>query len=160
MASTGRVFFAGVATTFVILTIGFGGGVMLAKSAVEPSAERPSSANVLPVRVILPASAEPAAQPQPPVRIAEPENPPRPAATQDAPQVIQTDQKSEGAQRRRAIAEEQTRKKLAERKARREAARIAIQQQEHQQRQKRQVGIVAFGPDDAQPPGGGAFFGN
>jgi hypothetical protein len=33
MASNARIFFAGVGTTFVILAIGFGGGLMLAKSA-------------------------------------------------------------------------------------------------------------------------------
>jgi len=159
MASNGRVFFAGVGTTFVILAIGFGGGLMLAKSAVEPSAERQSTANVLPpARVILPASAVPATPPQPPGQIAEPENSPRAITSQDAPQAIQMYKQTERAQRRKARAEEQ-RKKLAERKARREAARMAIQQQERQQRQRQQVGIVAFGPDE-DARGIGGFFGN
>ncbi len=38
MASNARIFFAGVGTTFVILAIGFGGGAMLAKSALQPAA--------------------------------------------------------------------------------------------------------------------------
>jgi hypothetical protein len=35
MNSSAHVFFAGVGTTFVILAIGFGGGLMLAKTAVQ-----------------------------------------------------------------------------------------------------------------------------
>ena len=35
MTSHARIFFAGVGTTFVILAIGFGGGVLLATSAVQ-----------------------------------------------------------------------------------------------------------------------------
>ena len=35
MTSHARIFFAGVGTTFVILAIGFGGGVLLATSAVK-----------------------------------------------------------------------------------------------------------------------------
>ena len=55
MTSSGRIFFAGVGTTFVILTIGFGAGLMLAKASIEPSARSYSSAEPLPpVRVILP----------------------------------------------------------------------------------------------------------
>ena len=35
MASNFRIFFAGVGTTFIILGVGFGGGLMMAKSALE-----------------------------------------------------------------------------------------------------------------------------
>ena len=48
MASNARVFFAGVATTFVVLAVGFSGGLILAKSALHDrpqqlraSSERP-----------------------------------------------------------------------------------------------------------------------
>jgi hypothetical protein len=35
MTSSARIFFAGVGTTFAILIVGFGGGLMMAKSAVH-----------------------------------------------------------------------------------------------------------------------------
>jgi hypothetical protein len=64
MASTARIFFAGVATTFVILAGGFGAGLMLAKSAVQEPPPRIGASSEAPsgMRVILPASAEPALQ--------------------------------------------------------------------------------------------------
>ena len=38
MATTTGAFFAGIGTTFVVLAFGFGGGLMMAKSALhEPS---------------------------------------------------------------------------------------------------------------------------
>jgi hypothetical protein len=59
MASNARIFFAGVGTTFVILAISFGGGLMLAKSALhDPSGQtRANSEAARGMRVILPASA-------------------------------------------------------------------------------------------------------
>jgi hypothetical protein len=35
MATSAKAFFAGIGATFVILAVGFGGGIMLAKSALE-----------------------------------------------------------------------------------------------------------------------------
>ena len=67
MASTSRIFFAGVGTTFVILALGFGGGLMLANTALkEPSSlqARANSNSMSPVRVILPTTAEAAQPPQ------------------------------------------------------------------------------------------------
>ena len=66
MSSNARVFFAGVGTTFVILAVGFGTGLMMASSTLQDTTGRAGSTSVrlAPVRVILPASAEPA-QPQP-----------------------------------------------------------------------------------------------
>ncbi|MBR1152326.1 hypothetical protein [Bradyrhizobium sp. JYMT SZCCT0428] len=69
MASSARIFFAGVGTTFVILGVGFGSGLLMANSALKErsgyqartAAELPS-----PVRVILPTTAEAAQPPQPP----------------------------------------------------------------------------------------------
>ena len=41
MASNVRIFFAGVGTTFILLGVGFGGGLMMAKSALEePTGDR------------------------------------------------------------------------------------------------------------------------
>ena len=68
MTSQARIFVAGVATTFVILAIGFGGGVLLATSAVKDngSAVRRnpeiSQMTVPATRVVHPASSEPVAQ--------------------------------------------------------------------------------------------------
>jgi type IV secretory pathway VirB10-like protein len=159
MASNARVFFAGVGTTFVILAIGFGGGLMLAKTAMEPSASSHSIADQLPpVRVILPASAEAAMPPpQPPVEpAAAPEPSPPVMAAKEAQQAFEKEKQIERAERRKAEAEERARrKKYAERKARREAARLVNRQQEQQ------PGILAFGVDGDQSRGGaGSFFGN
>lgn len=161
MASNARVFFAGVGTTFFILAIGFSGGLMLAKSAMEPTASAPSIADRLPpARIILPASAE-AATPSPsPVEAIPPSQPPTsPVPVKEAQPAPEKDKQVERAERRKAEAEERARrKKYAERKARREAARLAIQQKE--QHQARQPGILAFGGDADQSSGAANFFGN
>jgi len=157
MASSGRIFFAGVGTTFVILAIGFGAGLMLAKASIEPAARSYSSADPLPpVRVILPASADPALPSQTPVQIADtpPENQ-RAAPLNEALQAFETEKPIDRAERRKAEADERgRRKKVAERKA----ARLA-QEQEQRQRSKQQASILAFGQADDQPRGGG-FFGH
>ena len=72
MASNAVVFFAGVGTTFVILTAGFGSGLVFTKAAFEDT-RVPARADTRPppsVRVILPAYGEPAqgAASQPPTR--------------------------------------------------------------------------------------------
>ena len=78
MTSNARIFFAGVGTSFVILAVGFGGGLMLAKSALhdQPPQMRASSEPTPGMRVILPPSAEPA------IQVAE-----RTAALEPKPQV-------------------------------------------------------------------------
>jgi hypothetical protein len=61
LASSASVFIAGVGTTFIILGVGFGGGLMMAKSALkEPTGYqvRASAEAASPVRVILPSPAE------------------------------------------------------------------------------------------------------
>ena len=62
MSTHARVFFAGVGTTFVILAVGFGTGLMMASSTLQDTTARAGSTSVrlAPARVILPASAEPA----------------------------------------------------------------------------------------------------
>jgi outer membrane biosynthesis protein TonB len=157
MASNARIFFAGVGTTFVILAIGFGGGLILAKTAMEPSASSRSVADQPPpVRVILPASAEAAMPPQPPVEPAAAPEPAPPVAVKETQQALEKEKQIERAERRKAEADERARRnKYAERKARREAARLVNRQQEQQ------PGILAFGGDGDQSRGGaGLFFGN
>ena len=158
MASNARVFLAGVGTTFVILAIGFGGGVMLAKTAMEPSVSSRLIADRLsPVRIILPASAEAAMPPQPPVELAAAPEPSSPVlAANEARRAFEREKQIERAERRKTEAEELARrKKYAERKARREAARLV------NQKQGQQPGILALGGDGDQSRGGaGSFFGN
>ena len=62
MSSNARIFFAGVGTTFVILAVGFGADLMMASSTLPDTARRAGSTSerLAPVRVVLPASAEPA----------------------------------------------------------------------------------------------------
>jgi hypothetical protein len=159
MASNTRVFFAGAGTALVILALGFGGGLMLAKTSLEPTGPSRSVADRLPpVRVILPASADAATPSQAPVQT---------VAFQDAPQLLPVSaeaqqaaekqkQASERIERRKAEAEERARRKrYAERKEKREAARLAHQQQ-NQHPPTMQAG-VAFERDDDQSRGGGLF---
>lgn len=171
MPSTTRAFFIGVATTFAILTAGFGGGLMLANNQMEPapSAQTRSAAGRLPVvRVILPSSAEAARPPEAPAVTAQLEGASQPVAvaqpvaelspvdpTKAAQQAPEKDQQADRASRRKAEAEEREhRKRVAERKARRDATRIARQMQQQEQiPQKREPGILAF--DDQQTPGFG-----
>jgi hypothetical protein len=153
MASSAHIFFAGVGTTFIIFAAGFGGGLLLAKSAVhDPSPKAlASSEQISPVRVILPASAEPA-QPQqqapPAVSIPEP---------QPEVQQIQKFQPVDEAQaeNRKVQAEKRERlQRYAERKARRIAAARAKRQIEQPPRPE--PAIMAFGDG----PRIGGFFGN
>jgi hypothetical protein len=59
------MFFAGVGTTALLLGAGFGGGLMLARTAMEPASQtRATAADRLPpARVVLPASGETASAP-------------------------------------------------------------------------------------------------
>jgi hypothetical protein len=162
MASSARIFFAGVGTTFIILGAGFGGGLMMAKSALkEPtgyqtraSAEPPS-----PARVILPSSAEAAQPPQPSQPIdTTPQPSPQLQPVKEAEplgekQVEKVDtRKTEAGQRER-------RKRYAERKAKRQLER-AKRQQQIEQGERQEVPILAFGGDERRQGGGFGFFGN
>jgi hypothetical protein len=166
-------FFAGVGTTFVILAIGFGGGLMMAKTAMEPrafeQARSPAPADATPpIRVILPASSEPAMPPQPslmtPQHTAQQTSSP-PAAP--APAVKEAgatpDKAVEKVDTRKAEADErERRKRAAERKARL-ASEKARRQQQPQQREvaeRRDAPIMAFGSDEAPRRSGFGFFGN
>ena len=164
MASNAGIFFAGVGTTFIILGAGFGGGLMMATSALkEPTeyhnrgpAEPPS-----PDRVILPSTAEAAQPPQPSQQIAtvpEPALPPplqpvKEAQTPVESQVEKVDIKKAEAEQR------QRRKQHAERKAKRQAER-ARRQQQIEQGEHQEAPIMAFGGDEPRRSGGFGFFGN
>jgi hypothetical protein len=152
MASSVRIFFAGIGTTFLIMGAGFGGGLMLAKSALQnPSVQtRATSQAIDSVRVILPTTAEAAEAPQRPAAV------PVQAAVAD-PVVKVPEKQIEKVDTRKAEAEDHERKK---RKARRMAMRAERQMEARRQiAQKRapEPGIMAFGGDEMRPAG---LFGN
>jgi outer membrane biosynthesis protein TonB len=157
MATTTKAFIAGIGTTFVVLAIGFGGGLMMAKSALkEPSGyqARAASEHLGPVRVILPNSAEAAQPPQLPQQVATPPEP----ALQPAPQQKQA--AAEKPEPKKPDAEEQERKRrYAERKARRQAEARARVQRERQSPERVDAPVMAYGGDNT-PRFGGGFFGN
>jgi outer membrane biosynthesis protein TonB len=165
MSSKMRIFFAGVGTTFAILAVGFGGGLIMAKSALKEPAGYRARANteaimpaIMPVRVILPASAEAAQPPQPSAAaVAPPEPQPR---VQPSVKEVQApvEKQVEKADARKAEAEDRKRhRRYAEHKARKIAAARARQQQEPQTRERSEPGIMAFG---GEPRFGGGFLGN
>ena len=155
MASNAVAFFAGVGTTFVILTAGFSSGLVFTKAAFDDTraATRADPRPPPSVRVILPAYGEPAPsaipvsdQPQTEATLATPEaqtvrEAPTPAAHVSAPDP-RTVERNLRAERR----------KQAERKARKVAAARARQEMKAQTHQAPRV--MAFGGD------GPHFFGN
>ncbi len=162
MVSTVRIFFAGVGTTFGILAIGFGGGILMANSTLHDEVAQKRTLSEPPpgVRVIQPPSAQLAL-----ITAAAPVEAPAPETTKEQqapPQVIpnriQTQEKDKQAaraeQRKVEAADRERRKRSAERRSRRDAAR-AKQQQEQQQEGQPQPGILAFDGDG--PP---KVFGN
>jgi outer membrane biosynthesis protein TonB len=186
--SNARIFFAGVGTTILLIGTGFGGGLMLARTAMEPvPPSRETAADRLqPARIILPASAEAAPPPAPPateVALPNPSPPLEHAQTQVPPPAdvrtekdkraeraenekqaerAEKEKQAERAAQRKAEAEERDRRRrYAERKARREAARLKQQHDQQQQDAARQdrPGIMAFGVDDNHD-GPAGFFGN
>ena len=154
MASNAVVFFAGVGTTFVILTAGFGSGLVFTKAAFEDTraASRAEPRQAAPVRVILPAYGETAPStasvPDPPhteATLAGPEA----QSTREPTPVMQVSTPDTRAVERNLRAE---RRKQAERRARKVAAAKAKQEMKVQTHQ--QPGVMAFGGD------GPHFFGN
>ena len=164
MATSAGAFFAGIGTTFVILGVGFGGGLIMAESTLkEPSGlqARAASEALTPVRVILPSSAEAAQPPQEPHQQApSPPEPDMQSAIQPAKQVqAPVEKQAEKADTRKSEAEARERKRRhAERKAKRDAeARARLKQQ--QPREREGAPVMAFGGDSPSRFGGG-FFGN
>ena len=155
MASNAVVFFAGVGTTFVILTAGFSSGLVFTKAAFDDTrADTRADPRPPPsVRVILPAYGEPAPsaipvsdQPQTEATLATPEaqtvrEAPTPAAHVSAPDP-RTVERNLRAERR----------KQAERKVRKLAAARARQEMKAQTHPA--PSVMAFGGD------GPHFFGN
>ena len=166
MASNLRIFFAGVGTTFILLGVGFGGGLMMAKSALEePTGDRPRASSELPpARVILPSTTEAALPRQNPKEqqlvAASPETAPKPEA-QPAKEVVQApvQQQVYKVDTQKTKAEERARRKrVAERKAKWLAAEKAKQQ--HIEPDERSRGaVMAFGGDEPRQSGGFGFFG-
>src|SRR4051794_18752147 len=90
MASNAGIFFAGMGTTFIVLGAGFGGGLMMATSALkEPVGYQkpPSNDPPPPARVILPSTAEAAQPPQPAQQTVTAPEPPLPPPMQPAKEV-------------------------------------------------------------------------
>jgi hypothetical protein len=148
MASNARIFFAGVGTTFVILGAGFGGGMLMAKSALkEPVGYQARAASELPtpVRVILPTTAEAAQTPQ------LPQNAPQQVEQVTEPvRAAQPEMRVEKTDARKAEAEvRERRKRYAERKSKREAARA---RQQLRPREQEEAPVMAFGGDDVGRP--------
>ncbi|MDP1867848.1 hypothetical protein [Bradyrhizobium sp.] len=149
MPSSARIFVAGVLTTFVILALGFGGDLVLAQLASkEPSGYQTRASSVQPpaVRVILPASAEPAQQARAASAVPAPQPQIQPVKEVQAP--IEKQIQNAHAPRTSVAAEErrERRKRYAEQKSRRMDARA--KQQMEQTRQRSEAGILAFGGDD------------
>ena len=152
MASSARIFFAGVATTFAILAAGFGGGVMLARSALhdQPAQTRASAEPPAPARVILAATAAPA------VRAPEPAAPEPKAQIQPETQAAAAPIQVEKTDPKKAERESRAqRRRIAERKARKIAAERARRMEAQQPQQT--PGILAFGVDQSRH---GGLFGN
>jgi hypothetical protein len=145
MASNTSIFFAGIGTSFVILAVGFSGGLILAKSTLQdrPQQMRASSEPVPGMRVILPPSSEPAIQVAEGTASPEPKPPVQPAQEVQAP----VEQRVEKADLRKAEKDlKAERRRYAERKAKRIAAARARLQVEP--REQMVPGIMAFGGDD------------
>jgi type IV secretory pathway VirB10-like protein len=162
MSSNLRIFFAGVGTAFVILAIGFGGGLILAKSALKEATGYQARANtesITPARIILPASAEAAQPPQLSfAAAAAPEPQPQvqpPVKEVQAPVEKQVDK----ADTRKAEAEARDRRRrYAEHRARKIAVARARLQQEALTAERSEPGPMAYG--DERPRYGGGLFGN
>jgi len=155
MASNALVFFAGVGTTFVFLTAGFGSGLVFTRAAFDdkPISPRSDSKMPPPVRVILPAYGEqmpaPTSVPDQPYTDAVPASaPPEPGREAQAPSAkISVPDKRKEERNLRA-----ERRRQAEHKARR-VARARARQEMIKLPSREEPGIMAFG-------GGGHFFGN
>jgi outer membrane biosynthesis protein TonB len=184
MASTERIFFAGVATTVLLIGAGFGGGVLLGKAAVDAPqklTQRVASLDSLPppAKVILPDMAAAAAT-APAVQLAAaiPNTPPQ-AKAEPVPEVISvkdvSKQESEKQVARQTEAEKQrAAKKAAERERhKRNAAQKAtldaerkqqaqqqqVEQQQEALRQSQRPSLLSFDREDG-PPQRVSFFGN
>jgi hypothetical protein len=149
MASNARIFFAGVGTTFVILGVGFGGGLLMANSALKEPTSYQAKAKAepsTPARVIPLTTTEAAQPPQAPQPVAAVEPAPAPQAAPAETPVEKVDTK-------KAEKKERDRKRrIAERKVKRQLARA----RQHEPRQEARV--MAF-DEQPQQTAGFSFFG-
>lgn len=147
VATSTRAFFAGIGTTIVILAASFGGGLMMAKSALKEPSDyhtRATREAISPARVILPASAEPAQPPQLPQQHQQQASSP---LDMTQPPIQPAKQVDIG--KRKA---EERKRRYAERQARRQA------QKQRQPPQREGAPIMAFSGESTPRFGGG--FGN
>jgi type IV secretory pathway VirB10-like protein len=172
MASNAGIFFAGMGTTFVILGAGFGGGLMLATSALkeptvhqnkEPTVHqnRASAEPPSPVRVVLPSTAEAAQPPEsspPPQQSVTAPEPPPPQPMKEAQTTVENQVEKDNTKKAEAEQRER-RKRYAERKAKRQAEK-AKRQQQIEQGEQQKAPIMAFGGVEPRRISGFGFFGN
>jgi len=151
MVTNTSTFFAGVGTTFVILALGFGGGILLTRTVAEPRSEQQARApKEPPMRVILPASAEPAQPPQLSPTTSETAPPAQPPVKE----VVLPEKTIEKVDIHKAeAAEGERRKQSAERKAKRLAEK-AKRQHQIEMSQGHDAPIVAFGGNQSRQRGG------
>ena len=129
-----RIFYAGVGTTFVFLVIGFGGGVLLAKSVLKDNgSEATQTSQLVPVvRVVLPASNEPAPQvtadPPKPQLISE-QLPPKAESTPDPSHAYAQAHENQKTNRRLWA---EKRRERAERRAQRRARKYQAPQRQQE----------------------------
>ena len=85
--SNARIFFAGMGTSILLLGAGFSGGLILAKTAMEPVPQTRATAadRLQPARVVLPASADAAPTPTQPAADPKPATSEQPAPAQILP---------------------------------------------------------------------------
>ncbi|WP_426612527.1 hypothetical protein [Bradyrhizobium sp. McL0616] len=158
MATSAGAFFAGIGTTFVILAVGFGGGLLAAKSALnEPNGFQRHSTSEIPaaVRVVLPSSAEAAPKPAelPRQQTSLPEPVTQLASEPAKPVKLQVDDQVEKADARKVEAEARDRKRrYAERKAKRAAETRARREQQRVPQQE--APVMAFGGENSSRYGG------
>ena len=153
MASSARIFFAGIGTTFAILAVGFGGGILMANStSTGTSAQTHTSSEPLAAaRIVYPSSAEPASPVAAPVPT-EPTPAPSPQLSTQATSTSEAQPQSQVEERSK------TRRELrADRKRRYAERRARRHERPHDSPDQREPGIMAF--DGDAPPRAG-FFGN
>jgi hypothetical protein len=153
MASSARIFFAGVGTTFAILAVGFGGGILMANSTSTGTSAQKHTSSEPPAaaRIVYPSSAEPASPAAAPAP-----NEPTPAPS---PQLsTQATSTSEAQPQSQVEERSKTRRELrADRRRRYAERRESRHQRPHESPDSREPGIIAF--DGDAPPRAG-FFGN
>jgi type IV secretory pathway VirB10-like protein len=158
MATNTSTFFAGMGTTFVILALGFSGGMMLTRTVTEPRSEQQARAPKEPVRVILPASVEPAQPPQ--ISPMTRETAPPPPAQPPVKETVLPETTVQKVDTRKAEAEERERRKQSSERTAKRLADRAKRQHQLELGQGHEAPIVAFGGNESRQSGGFGFFGN